>query len=168
MHLKLIAMMSTIAACTMSGHALTSAAERRKRLLSGLLNALNALRISLGSLLLPLEEALRQTNFPIFLAVADALPGKESVVESWICEKEILHRRGGSADCLNDCDISALDMLFEHLGAGGRENQIECIRSIALQVEELLREARERASQVSKLYTSLGFLLGLSLFILTL
>ena len=59
-------------------------------------------------------------------------------------------------------------MLFEHLGAGGRENQIECIRSIALQVEELLREARERASQVSKLYTSLGFLLGLSLVILTL
>lgn len=166
MQLKPILLIFIVVSCTMCGHALAGTIERRKRMLADLLTALRKLQIALTSMLEPLEEALKRTHFPLFEAVAERLPWERCAADAWDTVQNKECKRGGKADCLAPCDLSALDGLFEHLGMNGREEQAEAIQSCILVLEESLAETKERAAQTGKLYTSLGFLAGLSLAVL--
>lgn len=166
MQLRLALAACVVVACAMCGRSLAGAAERRCRILTDLLAALRRLRIEIGSMLEPLQGALIRTDFPLFSAVAQGLKAAESASAAWLLVKERESRRGGSADCLTQHDLAALDRLFENLGESGRESQAEAIGGCIASVEASLIEAKERSEQVGKLYTSLGFLMGLALAVL--
>lgn len=164
--MRIALMACAVAACTMCGHALAGSAERRRKMLCDLLRGLRQLRIELGSVRNPLEYALRQTEFPLFISVANALSHEKNVSDAWSSVRDRECRRGGKADCLASDDLSALDRLFDHLGASGQESQLESLQSCILFLEESLSDAKERSAQIGKLYASLGFLAGLALAIL--
>ena len=155
-----------VASSTMCGHALAGAALRRKKLVAELLTAMRILRIEIASALNSLEYSLKQTDQPLFVLVSENLASSSCVLDAWMTvrNRECVH--GGCADCLSPRVLSALDRLFEQLGISGREEQAESVHNCILTLEESYAESKERAAQVGKLYTSLGFLAGLSLSIL--
>jgi len=155
-----------ISVCTLCGYTLSGTTERRKKLLTEILRALSILNIELGTMLNPLETALKHTKLPLFKYVANELSSAECVLDAWINVRNRERIRGHHADCLTARDLSALDRLFEQLGSTGREEQNQTVCSCILSLEESMAEAKDRAAQVGKLYVSLGFLAGIALVII--
>lgn len=164
MSLKLMAALCVMVACTMCGRAMAMSAERRYRLLMDTLRAVRALRIQIVCLLEPLERALRQTEFALFERMAEGLAANVSAADAWR-EARNADRRNGT-EYLADEEVRCLERMFDQLGRSGRDAQEEAMAVCLTALETALTDARERARQVSKLYTSLGFLSGLSIVIL--
>ena len=166
MELRFVLAAVIVAGCGLCGRAMAWSAARRQRLTGGILDALRMLRVQVVSMLEPLDRALRQTDLPLFVSVADALAGAGCASEAWqtVCAREC--RRGGMADCLEQGDRDVLDRLFEHLGESGRTAQDAAIRACIEAMEAIHAEAGERAATTGKLYGSVGFLMGLAIAVL--
>jgi len=166
MQLKLMLLLAVVLAFAMCGRVLSGPAERRYKTLCELQRALRTLHIQVCCMLEPLQDALRQADFPLFLSVSDRLSAHESVMDVWRQVKRSECRRGKAADCLSEMDMNILDRLFSRLGSSGIEGQGDAIMGCISSVEAMLDEAKIRAAETGRLYTSLGFLAGLGAAIL--
>ena len=166
MELRLVLAAVIVAGCGLCGRSMAWSAARRQRLIGEILDALRMLRVQIVSMLEPLDRALRQTEMPLFVSVADALAGAGGTSEAWktVCTKEC--RRGALADCLEQGDRDVLDRLFEHLGESGRTAQDAAIRACIEALETIHAGARERAATTGRLYGTVGFLTGLAIAVL--
>lgn len=164
MSLRLVAALCVMAACTMCGRAMAMSAERRYRFLLDTLHAIRALQIQIVHLLEPLERALRQTEFALFVRMAEKLAANVSAADAWREARNA--ERYNTTEYLADEEMRCLDRMFEQLGRSGREAQEEAMAVCLSALESAMTDAQNRAKQVSKLYTSLGFLSGLSIVIL--
>ncbi len=156
------------ATSALCGCALAGAAVRRARVLAEYLQGVRALRVQIVPLLEPLENALRQTGLPVFQQTAQNLSPTVNVHDAWKSVVSAQRVRGREMDCLSDQDLQPLDRMFALLGSCGRESQDEALRACAEAMENICIQAQERSAQVARLYTSMGFLLGLSIVILLL
>lgn len=164
--MKIILAVCIVVAASVSGHLLAASAERRKRLLGELFGALKILRIHIVNASEPLNIALIQTNFPLFVLVSENLATSASVSEAWKIVRKTKCRRGGVGDCLAQQEIESMDRLFNHLGRSARSSQQESINACIASIEDILAEAGNRAEQVKKLYSSIGFLTGLAIVVM--
>lgn len=162
MNLKLTMVLFIIAACALCGYSLAGAANEREKFLSELVAALRRLRIYIVDMIMPVEQALKQTDFPVFSAVAARIEKDRSLFDVW-------RMMAGSEKILaviSDSERKVLDGLFEQLGESGRNLQDEMLRGCIRALELYAEEAKERAGKVCRLYTSVGFLMGLAITIL--
>lgn len=166
MRLRLALAGCVVIGCTLAGRSFAWASGRRKRLLEQALEALKMLRMQIVSLLEPLAEALRQSEFSLFAATAGRLPECPSASEAWKSVLSRETRRGGIADSLQKRELDALERLFERLGESGRAAQDDAIRACIASIEEALNEARTKSEQADRLCTSMGLLLGLTIAVL--
>lgn len=166
MRLRLALAGCVVMGCALAGRSFAWASGRRKRLLERTLDALKMLRMQIVHFLEPLEEALRRSEFPLFVQTAGQLPACRGALEAWKQVMDRETRRGGAADSLRRRELDALERLFERLGESGRAAQDDAIRACAALIEEALSEARVQSEQADRLYTSMGLLLGLAIAVL--
>ena len=172
MMLRLIAAAILSAACALAGRAVAGACVRRAQALSQLLGSVQRLRVDMLDKLLPLREAL-QNGHPAMKAVAaemaTAMPAAMpagGAGAAWRRARGALAARGGALDCLTAQDLDALGALFDGLGESGAAQQRILLSGALENLEALKAQADKKAREESKLYTTLGFLAGLSLAIL--
>ncbi len=166
MMLRLIAAAVLSAACALAGRSMANACRRRAGTLRALIESVEKLRLSMLDKLLPLREALGGGH-PAMRRVAEVMgPGGASA--AWLRIKADLTARGGALDCLTAPDVAALDELFSGLGESGVREQRILLSGALEALEKLRQEAEKKAREESKLYSTLGFLAGLSLAILLL
>ena len=150
------------------GKALSDAARRRARTVTDLAEGLKALRLHMTGMLEPLGNALQHSDCPLLAKVGEGMKGGGSAADVWRTARPSALGRGGAADALTDRDAEALDRLFGHLGLGGREEQKALLDGIIADVERLREDAAARAREAERLYTALGFLIGLMLALIVL
>ena len=75
-------------------------------------------------------------------------------------------RRGRMLDCLVQSDVRILDELFAKLGASGRDEQNALFSMVLAQLEAAQEQAQARSVETSRMYTSLGALLGIAIGVL--
>lgn len=164
MMLRLIAAALLSVACALAGRAVAGACVRRAKALAALTDSVQRLRVDMLDKLLPLKEALKNGH-PAMRSVAEAMTGCGAGT-AWRNAKGALTGRGAALDCLTAPDLEALGALFDGLGESGAAQQRILIASAMESLDVLKREADKKAREESKLYSTLGFLAGLSLAIL--
>lgn len=164
MMLRFVAAAALAASCAMAGRAVAGACVRRARTLAALIESVMRLRVDMLEKLLPLKAALGGGH-EAMRRVAEEMAGG-SASQGWLRARESLTRRGGALDCLTAPDLEALTALFEGLGESGAAQQRILLTNALEGLEALRREADKKAREESKLYSTLGFLTGLSLAIL--
>lgn len=164
MSLKLFLAACIVAACIMMGQSMSLSTKLRCNQLEKAIEAIRALRIQITGVLAPTQSALLATDFPPFKAVAEKMGSDISASDAW---REISTAKDDRfVNCLNKSEKNYLGQMFAHLGCSGRTAQDELLASCCDHLQVSLDDARVRSKEVSKLYTSLGFLLGLSIVIL--
>jgi stage III sporulation protein AB len=148
---------------TLCGKAASDAVRRRYRVLSTLAEDLQALRIHMTGMLMPVQCALEKTGCAVMRRVAEGMRTGCSAAEAWQAVRGGVLRRGGPADALSAEDLLALDALFGQLGQSGREEQEALLGASAQAVGRLRDGALKKAGEADRLYVSLGFLIGLML-----
>ncbi len=164
MLLRLIAAVVLSGACALAGRAVAGACVRRARTLAALIDSVQKLRLDMLDRLLPLREALAGGH-PAMRSVSEAMVGCGATA-AWRRAQGALTARGGALDCLTAPDLEALGGLFEGLGESGAARQRILLNSVEETLAKLRLEADKKAREESKLYSTLGFLTGLSLAIL--
>lgn len=148
---------------TLCGKAASDAVRRRYRVLAALAEDLQALRIHMTSMLMPLQCALDRAGCALMKQVAEGMRQGCSAADAWQSVRQSAMRRGGPADALAAEDIGVLDTLFGQLGQSGREEQGVLLDASMETVNRLRDGALKRAGEADRLYVSLGFLTGLML-----
>ena len=156
-----------LAAClalgsALCGKALSDAARRRANTLLALTEGLRLLRIHMTDMMEDIQTALMGVNCPLLGAVGEGMRSGVSVDDAWRAVRSISGRRG-PAEALLDTDLRTLDRLFSRLGRSGRAEQEALLDTAEQAVESQLREARDKAGEAERLYTSIGLLVGLML-----
>lgn len=147
--------------CALCGRALADAARRRANALKGIAEGLRVLKIHMTGMLEPVQCALRSAKCPLFALVADNMGDGRSAGEAWQAARAPAMRRGGPAEALTASDARVLDALFDRLGQSGRAEQSALLAGAIRDVEALWDEAAKRAAETGRLYTALGFLIGM-------
>lgn len=164
MSLKLLLAACIVAACTMGGRAMALSAKQRCSQLMQTIEAVRVLKIQITVVLAPIRIALSSTGFPPFQAVAGKTRADISAADAW---QEVSTAKDECfVNCLNESERNCIGQMFAHLGGSGRTAQEELLASCCDQLQIALTDACGRAKEVSKLYTSLGFLLGMCIVIL--
>lgn len=138
-------------------------ARRRANALRAIAEGLRVLKIHMTGMLEPVQTALVSANCPLFSLVAEGMGEGRSAGEAWREARRGAMRRGGPADALTESDIRVLDTLFDRLGQSGRAEQDTLLSGMTEEVEALRDRAAQKSIEAGKLYTSLGFLIGLML-----
>ena len=147
-----------LASLGMAGVRIGSAYRRRERLLAQLVQELQRLeeQVRMGR---PLQLALRQRDMPLFSRLAEPI-GRLGAPEAWrtVCagasEKDLLR-------AMESPERQAMDAFWEELGALNRQTQLERFAETRETLVRLREQAATEAAQRSRLYGSLGTLLGL-------
>ena len=105
----------------------------------------------------PVSKALMRTEYPLFQCVSRKMSSTITADEAW----RIIIEESRNAILLTDAEKRCIEQMLSRLGSSERELQDEMLSECSRRLEEMLSEAREHTRQISKLYTSLGFLLGL-------
>ena len=111
----------------------------------------------------PIRQALTRTDCRLFAAVAEGMRPGVSAAEAWKAARASLRQRGGALDALDDGDMAALDQMFDALGQSGRSGQALVLSNALERLRQSRDEARSRAGDGLRLYTTVGFLSGLIL-----
>ncbi len=148
-------------ASMMIGRAYAGGGARRAGLLSGMMDALQIMRIAMLDRLLPLRTALAQSASPIFCSIGEQMEAR-SAADAWREVRAAQRRRGGLIDCLAEEDLCALDALFDGLGSSGRAQQEVLISNALKTLGCLEAEARKKGHEKDRLYTTLGLLAGIA------
>ena len=163
--IRLAAAALLTAACAGIGFSMAAAQSRRAKTLAGLARSVRRLEIAMMEKRLPLGEAMKEAGHALFeqaaLSVGELGPDK-----SLRAAAKRLSARGGVLDSLARDDMTALSRLAGELGQGGAERQRLLLEETAGEISALAESAARRASEESRLYTSLGALGGLALAVL--
>lgn len=161
--LKLVACCVLTACCALSGRALCGKERRRAELLCGLAGAMPLLMIEMTERLTPLIAALVASGDGLLRAVAACMEQGRGAREAWLHERGALTAKGNLLDSLLDEDLSAIEQLFDGLGASGISAQRLLLESSERRFKSLCEQASKRAQERGKLYTNLGLLFGLAI-----
>ena len=153
------------ALCALAGRTAAAALARRKRVLSSALAALEPLKIRMLHRRLPLEAALCESEDALLRLVGEAMPGK-TALEAWDAVRIRQTKRGGLLDSLAREDCAALRAFFAQLGESGAREQEALFARTAEELGALSAQADKSCAERTRLYTSLGALLGAALAIL--
>ena len=153
------------ALCALAGRTAAAALARRKRVLSSALAALEPLKIRMLHRRLPLETALCESEDALLRLVGKAMPGK-TALEAWDAVRTRQMKRGGLLDSLAREDCAALRAFFAQLGESGAREQEALFARTAEELGALSAQADKSCAERTRLYTSLGALLGAALAIL--
>lgn len=166
MNMKILLGLCLIVICTSVGYSMAQTAERRCRQLSETIRAIRILSIQITVRLEPIKRALLQTEFEAFKTVADGIARGRTACDVWndIC----IQRNGHGINALDEGEKRRIGQMFSQLGDGSKVIQEELLTSCCAYLQNALSDAQIRAKEVSKLYTSLGFLMGVSIVILIL
>lgn len=162
MNLKWTMVLCIIIASTLCGYSLAGAASEKQKFLMGLVSAVKKLRICVVDMMLPIEQALKQTGFLLFCEVADRIVKERSLYDAWRMTSD----SGRISVNLSASEKNTLDELFMQLGGSGRSMQDELLCGHICVFEMYADEARERAAKVCRVYASIGFLTGMAIAIL--
>lgn len=163
MAIRLVGAVVLTIAGLLIGRSLSSACVRRVAVLRAFRDALVPLELKMLSELLPLNQALLGSRYEVFRTLAQALTGERGAREAWEHIAESLYTHGGVLDALEDADREAIDRFFSELGMSGQEEQRALFARTAGELKTLEDAASGRATDVSKLYTTLGALGGMAL-----
>ena len=97
--------------------------------------------------------------------VGEAMPGK-TALEAWDAVRIRQTKRGGLLDSLAREDCAALRAFFAQLGESGAREQEALFARTAEELGALSAQADKSCGERTRLYTSLGALLGAALAIL--
>ena len=92
---------------TLCGKAASDAVRRRYRVLAALAEDLQALRIHMTGMLMPLQCALDRAGCALMKRVAEGMREGRSASEAWQVVRPSVTRRGGPADALAADDLEA-------------------------------------------------------------
>lgn len=166
--LRLVAACVLAGCCALTGRALAASFVRRARMLEELGRSVSLLKIDMLDRLTPLREALAKTGHPGMKAVAEGMKSGGGAGSAWRAARGELCARGGALDCLNAEDLAEIEQLFDQLGISGVAQQRMVLEGAAAMLDERTADARKKAQEQGKLYTSLGLLCGMALAILLL
>lgn len=147
-----------LAAMGMAGVRIGSAYRRRERLLSQLVQELQRLEEQVR-MERPLQLALQQKDMPLFSRLAEPI-GRLGAAGAWrlVCdgaaERDLL-------SAMEAPERRAMDDFWGELGTLNRQNQLKRFAETGDTLVRLRDQAAEEAAQRSRLYGSLGTLLGL-------
>ena len=164
--LKGILLSVVIVACAAAGRTLSNVHKRRAELFSELLAAVRVLRLRMLNSLEPIGILLRRSDTRLFRDLGNNLRDGASLAECWQELSAQASRRGRELDCLAQSDVRILDELFAKLGASGREEQNALFSMILAQLETAQDQAQARSAETSRMYTTLGALLGIGISVL--
>ena len=164
--LKGILLSVIIVACAAAGRSLSNVHKRRAELLAELLASARVLRLRMLNSLEPIGILLRRSDAKVFQDLGNNLREGASLAELWQELRVRVMRRGGQLDCLAQSDIRILDELFGKLGASGRDEQNAMFSTILAQMETAQEQAQARSAETSRMYTTLGALLGIGISVL--
>lgn len=153
-------------ACTCMGRMLSNVRRRRFEILNDLLAAIRVLRLRILNSMEPLGILLRKADCELFKRLGDSLWEGAGLSESWLQMREEEMRRGGLLTGLNNSDMRILDEFFLSLGKSGRDEQCELFSSVIDRMEDAQQEARQGYMEATKLYTTLGTLVGIGICVL--
>ena len=151
------------AACAFSGRAFCLKLQRRAALLSELFTVLRPLRIAMLERLMPLPDALRETEHISWIAIANSINDGMGVRSAWQQYRDEQLQPGHALDCLTDADLRLLDLFFDQLGQSGLIEQAVLMDIAETGMKRQLDEAQAQFHEQSKLYSNLGLLLGLGI-----
>lgn len=150
-----------VVASALCGHSAAASQQRRCRLIAELIQAIHEMRIRMVVHLEPIETVLKNSGTTLFRNVAVRIGEYGSIYDAWISARGQLTARGCSADCLGEGEIHVLDVMFSGLGESGKHQQDLLLRTCAAELETIAKSEKNRLEQISRLYTTLGMLLGL-------
>ena len=160
--MKLILACIIASAGMLIGRAYAGGGARRAKLLSGMMDALQILRISMLDRLVPLKNALAESASPVFRCVGEEMDRLDAA-DAWTLVRMRQTGRGGLIDSLTEEDLCALDALFAGLGVSGRAQQEALISNAIRTLGRLEAEARKNGAEKARLCTTLGLLSGIAL-----
>lgn len=137
--------------------------RRRERLLNQLVREIQRLeeQVRMGR---PLQLALQQADMPLFSRLAEHIEAV-GAPEAW---KMICDQAAGDdlLTALEPPERQALNRFWEELGTLNRQNQLNRFAETTESLVRLRDQAAGEASQRSRLYGSLGVLLGMGVVVL--
>lgn len=162
--MKILLSLCLVVICTSVGYSMAQTAERRCKQLAEMIRAIRILGIQITVRLEPLKRALKQTEFEPFKRIADEIAPGKNAGEAWF---DLCNRRDErSINSLDESEKKQIAQMLSQLGDGSKDIQDELLTSCCVYLQNALSDAQVRAKEVSKLYTSLGFLMGISIVIL--
>ena len=150
-----------VVACTLLGRAMGNALRRRVTLLDNLIEGVKMLRLHMSGMLERVSDALAATNCSVFVETGREMEAGLSAHAAW--EKIMPDKiaRGGELDALSGRDRDIIGNLFDNLGEVSRREKEIIIHGIIKQIYDQREGAKMQLSERERLYTSVGFLLGL-------
>lgn len=127
---------------------------------------MRVLRLRMLNSMEPLGILLRKSDSKLFRNLGNDLWEKGSLSECWRLTREAEGKRGGLLLGLDAMDLRILDEFFLNLGKSGREEQNALFASVIAQMEEVQQQAKRSYADASKLYTTLGTLVGIGICVL--
>lgn len=140
--------------------------KRRCEILNEMLAAIRVLRLRMLNSMEPLGIILRKADCDLFKCLGNSLWEGAGLSESWLQMREEEQHRGGLLIGLNQTDLQILDEFFLNLGKSGRDEQCELFSSVIARMEDAQQNAKQGYADATKLYTTLGTLVGIGICVL--
>lgn len=151
---------------TLSGYSIARGSQQHCNQLAEIIRAVKILKVQIVSMSETVGQALKQTNYRPFQSIAEKMEEYTGMDEAW--RDAASGSNGAEGILLSDAEKKDVEQMFSRLGNCHHEMQEEILSSCCRRLEDALTDVRERTRQVSKLYTSLGFLIGLCTVVLVL
>lgn len=151
---------------TLSGYSIARGSQQHCKQLAEIIRAVKILKVQIVSMSETVGQALKQTNYLPFQSIAEKMEEYTGMDEAW--RDAVGGSNGAEGILLSDAEKKDVEQMFSRLGNCHHEMQEEILSSCCRHLEDALTDVRERTRQVSKVYTSLGFLIGLCAVVLVL
>lgn len=161
MILKLSLVLSIVICTTMCGRAMSNTMKRRTAFLQSIIQGLRVLSIHMTGMFENIRDSLIVSECFLLQRVGNGMEPGISANESWQKLRGKSDAGNRFIDFLRQEDIRILDRLFEQLGENGREMQKLLIEGTIQNLESVFQIAEKEMRDAEKLYTKIGFLLGL-------
>lgn len=162
MNIRILLAVCIVVCCAFSGKAFAAEARRRADLINDLIEGLRLLRIYItGVMMENVRHALMETGCNALILIGEEMANGGNVGKAWRRAAHSKKFQNAGLDALKQEERDIIGHLFDRLGESNRESQKILIESAVKALEERLPEARKKASEAEKLYTTLGILSGL-------
>lgn len=161
MSIRVLLAICIVVCCAFCGKTFAAEARRRADLINELIEGLRLLRIYMTGMMEDVRHALMETGCKSLILIGKEMANGGNAAKAWKRATLSKHFQNTGLDTLKreECDI--IEHLFDKLGESNRESQKVLIESAVKALEERLPEARKKASEAEKLYSTLGMLIGL-------
>ena len=152
--------------CAAIGRSMSNRRRRRHEFLSDILAAMRVLRLRMLNSMEPIGILLRKSDCKLFSSLGNSLWEGAGLAEAWKDMRNASQKSDSGLECLKDVDLRLLDGFFAGLGKTGREEQNNLFATTIAELEEEQLLAKKTYREASRLFTSLGTLVGIGICIL--